>query len=177
MSNKETKNRITFGKLILISILVAALFTLERFLLGGITKAEGVKIGLYNMFIVFAIVNMKTRHAYLFFIVKIITSIFLVTQVIFYPLAGGILSIAIMALSNKIFKNKIGYVGISVIGALVYNITIHIIATISLQTSAVFYSIPIVLFLSVVYGTLTGSFAFVIDKTNLLRLGYGERNE
>ena len=177
MGNNEAKNKIPFGKLIVISLLVIAVYAVERFLLSGVTKVEGVKIGLYNMFMVFAIINMKTRHAYFFLLVKLIAGIFLAVQVIFYPLAGGILSIAFMALCNKLFKNKIGYVGIGIIGALVYNLTVYAIAAMSLQSTAVLYNIPKVLLLSAVYGALTGSFAFVIKKTNILRLGYGENNE
>jgi len=172
-SEKSNNKKTVF----ILCLLIIVLFALETSFLSNITKIEGVKLGLYNTFIIFAIKNIKLKYGYILAIVKIISSLFIASTLFLYSFLGGILSVSAMVIAERLFKEKIGFIGIGIIGAFVYNTTVYVIAFISLSSAAVFYNIPTVLFLSVLYGAITGSLAFVLTKYNVFRLGYGEENE
>ncbi len=163
--------------MILLCVLVIAVFALEAWLLGGITTTEGVKIGLYNALIVYALMNMKAKYAYILMGVKIIAGMFIASNILAYSVLGGLLSVAAMHGAKNIFKDKIGYLGISVIGAITHNIAIYILAYLSLNSIAVLYNIPSALLLSAVYGAVTGSLGYLIAKSNIFAKRKVEENE
>ena len=166
---KETK--------IILIILVIIFFIVEKLLLNNIIRVEGVKFGLYNLFIIFAIININPKFAFLLFGAKLALGIVFISTAVIYPLFGGLLSLAAMVLAYRTGKGKMGYIGIGIIGALVYNITVYAAAAISVSSSAVFYNTPQMLILSVLIGGATGSLAFLLSKSNIFVLNDGGSDE
>lgn len=169
LKNKNSREKKP-GNIFLLCLLVILLFVLETLFLDKVTKAEGIKIGLYNSLIVFLIMQNKPKTGYLLAGVKIIAGMFITSNILFYSLIGSVLSVTAMIGIKKMFKDKIGYLGVSVTGALTYNITVYLIAALSLSSAAVFYNLPSVLLLSVIYGGLTGSLGYLITKSNIIKL-------
>lgn len=167
MKNTKIKKTENGKRIIILSLLVIVFFILEMLLLGNVIKVEGVKIGLYNIFIIFAIIKIEPKHGYILAVVKLFTGIFVASTAALYPIFGGLLSVTAMVIAMKILKEKVGYLGIGIIGALTYNITVYIVAAVSLSSLAVFYNIPTVLFLSVVNGAVTGSAAYLLARSNV----------
>lgn len=165
-NNKDKKSR----KVFLLCLFVILLFVLETLFLGNITKVEGVKIGLYNALIIFAIMEDKPRYGYLLAGVKIIAGMFVTSNILFYSLMGGLLSVTAMIVIKRSSKDRIGYLGIGIAGALAYNITAYIIAALSLSSAAVFYNLPSVLLFSVIYGGITGGLGYFVAKSNIVKL-------
>ena len=73
---KDAGNQMgTNKKAAIFGILVIVLFLLEHFLLDGIKMTEGVKIGLYNAFIILAIIKFGPKYGFILFFVKLLTGI------------------------------------------------------------------------------------------------------
>jgi len=176
--SKNTRNHTgTNRKATILGILVIVFFLLEHFLLGGIKMTEGVKIGLYNAFIILAIVKFGPKYGFILFFVKLMTGIVGTSAALLYPLCGGIISIAAMSAINSIFKEKIGYLGIGITGAAAYNITVYIAAAVSLSSAAILYNLPAALLLSVAFGSMTGAIAYFANKAMDARRTNGGKNE
>jgi uncharacterized membrane protein len=160
-----------------LSLLVIVFFVIELLFLDDIIRVEGIRIGLYNAFIVYALMESKMKMALGLFFVKLVTSLFAVSMLLLFPICGGVLSITAMILAKKVLDKKAGYLGIGIIGALTYNISVYVLASISLKSSAVFYNIPSVLFLSVLLGAITGCIGYLVSKTKLIPVENGGNNE
>lgn len=92
----------------ILSLLVIAIFTIELLLLDDLIKVEGIRIGLYNAFIVYAIMSKKNKIAYALFLVKLIFSLFITSPLLMYPVLGGIFSITVMIFAKKLLeKNRL----------------------------------------------------------------------
>lgn len=174
MGNKAVRKK---RPMLVLSILVIIFFLVELLLFDKLIKVEGIRLGLYNAFIVYAVMLGKKKMAYGLFFVKLVFSLFAASPVLLYPICGGVLSISAMIIAKKIFDKRIGYLGVGVIGALVYNISLYLVAAISLKNAAVFYNIPSVLFLSVLFGAITGSIGYIVSKIKIIPMEYGGNNE
>ena len=167
----------TRGAKVILIILVIIFFIIEKLLLNNIIRVEGIKFGLYNLFIIFAIININPKFAFLLFGAKLAFGIVFISTAVIYPLFGGLLSVAAMALAYRMGKGKMGYIGVGIIGSLVYNITVYSAAAISVSSGAVFYNTPQMLILSVILGGATGSLAVLLSKSNIFVLNDGGSNE
>ena len=76
----------------------------------------GVKLGLANLIIVIALYRMKLSEAYLLSIVRVLLAGFIFGNYfsIIYSLAGGLLSLTVMALLRK--KGGFSVIGVSIAG-------------------------------------------------------------
>ncbi len=162
---------------IILIVLVICFFILEKLFLNNIIRTEGIKFGLYNIFIIYAITKINPKFAYVLFGVKLAVGIMFASTAVLYPLFGGLLSITAMVIIYKYGKEKIGYLGLGIAGALVYNITVYTVAALSLSSIAVLYNIPQVLLLSLLLGGITGALSYILSKSNILVLIDGGNNE
>ena len=97
----------------------------------------GVKLGLANLIIVIALYKMRLREVYLLSIVRVLLSGFIFGNYfsIIYSLAGGLLSLTVMA----VFKRKDGFsiMGISIAGGVFHNVGQLIVAMLVVETFSV----------------------------------------
>ena len=73
----------------------------------------GIKLGLSNIVLLFALYKLDTRSAFFIMLIKVIVSslLFAGLNVFFFSLCGGVLSLAVMIL----FKNKFfSVIGVSI---------------------------------------------------------------
>ena len=116
----------------------------------------GVKLGLANLIIVIALYRMKLSGAYLLSIVRVLLAGFIFGNYfsIIYSLAGGLLSLTVMALLRK--KGGFSVIGVSIAGGVFHNIGQLIIASVIVETFSVMYYVPVLLIAGLVTGLLIG---------------------
>ena len=116
----------------------------------------GVKLGLANLMIVIALYKMSLKETYLLSITRVVLSGFLFGNMfaILYSLAGGLLSLTVMAVLKK--AGGFSVMGVSIAGGVFHNIGQLIIAMIVVETVSVAYYIPVLLIAGVITGLLIG---------------------
>ena len=116
----------------------------------------GVKLGLANLLIVIALYKMSLKETYLLSITRVVLSGFLFGNMfaILYSLAGGLLSLTVMAVLKK--AGGFSVMGVSIAGGVFHNIGQLIIAMIVVETFSVAYYIPVLLIAGVITGLLIG---------------------
>lgn len=116
----------------------------------------GVKLGLANLIIVIALYRMKLSEAYLLSIVRVLLAGFIFGNYfsIIYSLAGGLLSLTVMALLRK--KGGFSVIGVSIAGGVFHNIGQLIIASVIVETFSVMYYVPVLLIAGLVTGLPIG---------------------
>lgn len=116
----------------------------------------GVKLGLANLIIVIALYKMRLSEVFLLSIVRILLSGFLFGNYfsILYSLAGGLLSLAVMALLKK--AGDFSVMGISMAGGVSHNVGQLVVAMLVVETFSVGYYLPVLLVAGLVTGFLIG---------------------
>ena len=105
----------------------------------------GIKLGLANLIIVIVLYKTDWREALLLSVVRIILAGFIFGSLfsIIYSLAGGILSLAVMALLKR--TDRFSVAGISIAGGVCHNIGQLIVAMVVVETYQVGYYLPVLL--------------------------------
>lgn len=126
----------------------------------------GVKLGLANLIIVVALYKMRLSEAYLLSVVRVLLAGFIFGNYfsIIYSLAGGVLSLTVMALLKK--WGGFSLQGISIAGGVFHNIGQLIVAAVVVETFSVTYYFPVLL----VAGLLTGLVIGIVAEMMLKRL-------
>lgn len=126
----------------------------------------GAKLGLANLIIVIFLYKTNWREALLLSVVRIVLSGFTFGNLfaILYSLAGGILSLAVMALLQK--NGKFSVIGVSIAGGASHNVGQLIVAMIVVETYQVGYYLPVLL----VAGVITGALIGIISSQVLVRI-------
>lgn len=157
------KSRVAyFGVFIALALIFSYVETLIPFNFG----IPGVKLGLANLVIVIALYKMKLSDVYLLSVVRVLLTGFIFGNYfsIMYSLAGGLLSLTVMAL----IKNQGGFsvMGISIAGGVMHNVGQLIIAMIIVETFSVVYYVPVLL----ISGLITGCVIGIVSAEMLKRL-------
>ena len=126
----------------------------------------GVKLGLANLIIVVALYKMRLSEAYLLSVVRVLLAGFIFGNYfsIIYSLAGGLLSLTVMALLKK--WGGFSLQGISIAGGVFHNIGQLIVAAVVVETFSATYYFPVLL----VAGLLTGLVIGIVAEMMLKRL-------
>lgn len=126
----------------------------------------GVKLGLANLIIVVALYKMRLSEAYLLSVVRVLLAGFIFGNYfsIIYSLAGGLLSLTVMALLKK--WGGFSLQGISIAGGVFHNIGQLIVAAVVVETFSVTYYFPVLL----LAGLLTGLVIGIVAEMMLKRL-------
>lgn len=147
------KNRVAyFGVFTALALIFSYVETLIPFNFG----IPGVKLGLANLIIVIALYKMKLSDVYLLSIVRVLLNGFIFGNYfsIIYSLAGGILSLSVMAFLKR--TKKFSLLGISMAGGVMHNIGQLIIAMIIVETFSVVYYVPVLLISGLITGLVIG---------------------
>lgn len=124
----------------------------------------GIKLGLANTVLLYAVYMMDKKSAALLMLLKVLLSGFLFAGLsgMLYSLAGGALSLAAMLLLHR--AKGVGVVGVSVAGGVCHNIGQIAVACFVVQPAAALSYLPILLLSGVVTGILTGLVARLVMK-------------
>ncbi len=150
------KNRVAyFGVFTALALIFSYVETLIPISFG----IPGVKLGLANLIIVIALYKMKLKEAYLLSVVRVLLSglIFGNYFSILYSLAGGLLSLTVMAFLKK--RDGYSIMGISIAGGVCHNIGQLAVAAFVVETFHVFYYVPVLLIAGSATGLLIGILA------------------
>ena len=147
------KNRVAyFGVFTALALIFSYVESLIPIQLG----IPGVKLGLANLIIVIALYKMRLSEVFLLSIVRILLSGFLFGNYfsILYSLAGGLLSLAVMALLKK--AGDFSVMGIGMAGGVSHNVGQLVVAMLVVETVSVSYYLPVLLVAGLVTGFLIG---------------------
>lgn len=120
--------------------------------------APGIKLGLANIVIVFAIYYLSIKDAIYISLLRVIlmgilrTGLFSIS--FFFSMGGALLSLLFMYLAKNITKMSV--VGVSIVGAIGHSIGQILIAVIFLSNINIFYYLPVILISSVITGVIVG---------------------
>lgn len=157
------KNKVAyFGVFVALALIFSYVETLIPIHFG----IPGVKLGLANLVIVIALYKLGLKEAFLLSVTRVILSGFLFGNIfsIIYSLAGGILSLLVMALLKK--TEGFSVMGVSISGGVFHNIGQLFVAMFTLETARLIYYFPILL----ISGVLTGFLIGIISNETLKRL-------
>ena len=139
----------------------------------------GMKIGFANIIILLIIYNFNLLDGILVTIIKVfIVSLLkgnIFTMGFFMSLSGSLLSFFLMFLLYK-FVKKIGRVTISILGSVTHTVSQILIALIYLETSAIFYYLPILLLIAIPSGGVIGYLSILINKP-LSKISFLQKKE
>ena len=153
------KNRVAyFGVFTALALIFSYVETLIPINFG----IPGVKLGLANLVIVIALYKMKLTEVYLLSVVRVLLSGFIFGNYfsIIYSLAGGLLSLTVMALLKK--SKGFSVMGISVAG----NVGQLSVAMLVVETFSVGYYFSVLL----VAGLITGLVIGIVSAEMLKRI-------
>ena len=151
--SKNTKALAVLG----LATSLAMILSYVEFLLPPLFSAvPGIKIGLPNIIIIFALYRMGIKEAAAISFVRLcLSSLLFGTALTFvYSLAGAVLSLAAMAILKKIGAFSI--VGISVAGGVLHNLGQTLVAVLILGTAEIAYYMVILTLTGTVAGVFVG---------------------
>ncbi len=166
-------------KLVYMSLLVA-----QALILGLIEKmipvpfiCPGAKLGLANIVTVVALYSFSFTEVLTIIVLRVALLTLFTGKLsgFFYSLSGGLLSFIVMFLLLKLFKDKIGTIGISVTGAVFHNIGQVLIASLVVQNFRMFLYYPALLITGIGTGIFVGLTAQLllthIKKLSIIKIG------
>lgn len=127
----------------------------------------GIKLGLANLLIVIFLYKRNAAEALLLSVVRIVLAGFMFANLfsILYSLAGGSLSLAVMAFFKR--KGTFSVMGVSIAGGIAHNMGQLAVAMLVVETYRVGYYFPVLL----IAGMLTGMVIGLAANEVLKRLG------
>lgn len=150
------KNRVAyFGVFVALALIFSYVETMIPFQIG----IPGVKLGLANLIVVIALYKTDVKEALLLSVTRVVLSGFIFGNLasILYSLAGGLLSLAVMALLKK--YADLSVIGVSVAGGVFHNIGQLVVAAIVVETYSVIGYLPVLLVAGLITGFVIGAVA------------------
>lgn len=170
MNKKKVKNIAFYGMMIALAFIFSYL---ESFIpINALIPIPGVKLGLANVVVLFALYTMKFRDALVIAVIRIFLAglLFGNPMTIAYSFVGGMLSLVVMALVKK---TKLSIMGVSMLGGICHNIGQLLVAVVLTETVRIAYYLPVLLISGMVTGLLMGFAAkLVVDKVNIVKKKY-----
>lgn len=124
----------------------------------------GVKMGLANIAVIFALFRFGWKEAAALSLVRVVLVSLLFGSVgaMLYSLAGAVLSLAVMALLRRI--DRFSTVGVSVAGGVAHNAGQILMAMLILQTKQLLGYLPVLAASGIAGGVLTGLTAALLIR-------------
>lgn len=147
-------NASAIAKLGLLTAVALVLGYVEHLL--PITGIPGVKLGLANTVLLYALYLLDIPSAILLMILKVGLSglLFGGVAAMLYSFAGGVVSLLVMILARRM--KGLSVVGVSVLGAAAHNIAQLAVACFVVETRAILAYLPVLLLSAAITGVLTG---------------------
>ncbi len=156
---KETKRFVLLAMLTAVAMILSYVESLLPSV--GI---PGVKMGLANIAVIFALFRFGWKEAAALSLVRVVLVSLLFGSVgaMLYSLAGAVLSLAVMALLRRI--DRFSTVGVSVAGGVAHNAGQILMAMLILQTKQLFGYLPVLAVSGIAGGVLTGLAAALLIR-------------
>ena len=131
----------------------------------------GAKIGLPNLVTLLVLCTLGFFDALVILIIRttIISVLFTSVLSLAYSLSGGILSLIVMYLVIRIFKDRVSIVATSVIGATMHSVGQVLCAMLIVESLSIATLLPILILISIIAGLIIGfSAKFTLKHFTLL---------
>ena len=157
-----SRTSLTVQRLARLALLAAAAVVLgyiEGLLCAVMLLPPGIKLGLANTVLLYAVYLLGPGSAVLLMLLKVVLTGFMsgnLFAAFFYSMGGGILSLIAMLVTKKLGGEKISIVGVSVMGAVFHNVGQLLVASVILRTSKLMLYVFVLLIAAVVTGVITG---------------------
>ena len=147
-----------------VTVAVAMILSFVESRIPPIVPIPGVKIGLANIAVIFALYKMGWREAIIVSLVRVVLVALLFGSVVSlaYSFAGALLSLLLMIILRKI--GIFTEVAVSVVGGITHNIGQILVAFLLLETDVVFYYLPFLLVSGVIAGIGVGAASALVVK-------------
>ena len=121
----------------------------------------GIKLGLSNIVILFALIRMNKRDAFLIMLIKVMICSVLFSGInsLFYSLLGGIFSFFAMVFAQKLDSSTIG---ISMAGGVFHNLGQIFAACLLLSSFSAFYYLPVLTVFGLFVGAAVGILCAIV---------------
>lgn len=128
-----------------------------------ISTMPGIKLGLANIVVMYALFFIGKKYALLLVLLKAAfnAAVMGVTAGAI-SLSGGLISLAAIILTMTLTKNKASYLFLSVIGAVFHNMGQLLVAAALLRFSITLYYAPVLIIAGIVVGALTAGVLKII---------------
>jgi heptaprenyl diphosphate synthase len=145
--------------------LVLVLWFIESLIPLGV-GIPGIKLGLANGVLLFALYMLGTKEAIILMVLKVTVPLLYIPsylQTIMYSAAGSLLSMVVMLPVKRI--RGISILGVSIAGAVMHNVGQVLMAMLILQTGSLLYYLSVLLVVGVITGILTGTAAKLVMQS------------
>lgn len=164
--------RMNTKKLTLMSLFIAmgiVLSFFERFIPVPFI-VPGAKLGLSNVITLMTLVFFTRKEAFAILIARItlVALMFGGVSGMIYSLFGGIFSFMMMSLVLKVSRDKLSFIGVSIIGATCHNIGQLTAAALIIQTIRMYSYLPLLSITSLFTGFFVGLVVVVLMEQKLL---------
>ena len=156
----ETRKIARMGLLVALSMILSYVESL----IPAFVAVPGVKVGLANIVVIFALYTLGPIEALIVSLLSVILSSFLFGSVLslLYSLSGALLSLGGMILMKKlkIFSTTV----VSVTGGVLHNVGQILVACLVLETDVLLYYLPVLILSGVITGAVIGIIASLVIK-------------
>ena len=156
----ETRKIARMGLLVALSMILSYVESL----IPAFVAVPGVKVGLANIVVIFALYTLGPIEALIVSLLRVILSSFLFGSVLslLYSLSGALLSLGGMILMKKlkIFSTTV----VSVTGGVLHNVGQTLVACLVLETDVLLYYLPVLILSGVITGAVIGIIASLVIK-------------
>ena len=156
----ETRKIARMGLLVALSMILSYVESL----IPAFVAVPGVKVGLANIVVIFALYTLGPIEALIVSLLRVILSSFLFGSVLslLYSLSGALLSLSGMILMKKlkIFSTLV----VSVTGGVLHNVGQILVACLVLETDVLLYYLPVLILSGVITGAVIGIIASLVIK-------------
>lgn len=164
-SNMSSAKRVAVAAILAAVAMALSLF--EGTITAGMEFAiPGVKLGLANITVLFALVALGGKYSFIIAVIKAFAT-FLMSgsvTVLWFSLAGSIVSALAMWFCYRVFTKGVGLLGISVVGGVLHNWTQIAVMILISGTKEFLYYAPVVTLSGIASGILTGFIALAVLK-------------
>lgn len=139
-----------------LSIALAMIFSFVESQIPALVAIPGVKLGLANIVVVFALYKLGWKEAALISIIRVVlvSLLFGSLMSLFYSVAGAVLSLAGMIALKQ--TRAFSCMAVSVVGGVLHNVGQIGMACLILETSVIRYYLPFLLLSGVLSGIVIG---------------------
>lgn len=124
----------------------------------------GIKLGLANIAVIFALYKLGAKEAVLVSLVRIVWIAILFGNVLTlaYSIAGAALSLTLMILLKR--ADRFSVVGVSVVGGIMHNTGQILVAMLIMETAQIVYYLPVLCISGIAAGVAVGAVSALLVK-------------
>ncbi len=160
-SRREITLRTAYSGLLIAVMLVLGYI---ESLLPAVGAVPGIKLGLSNSVLIFAVYMLNLPTAWALMVLKVLLSglLFGGASTILYAMSGGVLSMLSMTLLSRM--KSMHPVTVSMVGGVMHNVGQVAMAMILFKTNQLLYYMAVLIFVGMACGALTGVCASSVMK-------------